>query len=414
MTKAKDILIYGLIGGDWLGNGVTAKNVAESIDALGDVEQITVRINSVGGSLFEGEAIYNLLRSNPATINIKIDSIAASAGSLIAMAGDTIEMAENAKMMIHNASIFTLGDRHAHEQQRAVLELQDGLIAKVYAARSGKKPSEVVKLMDAETWYTAKDAVANGFADSIATAKKAATAQFDRRFLALFKNAPSDISEFFAPSAEPVNQAGAPDAFQFFANFTPRGVRMDPVNNAGQTPPANPPASGTTVPAPTNAAPPAAPTAIPPAAVPANPVATTPAAPTNAATDAQLAAAREEGRRSEAERCSQINALCTTAGFTDKAAEWCKDPNFSVQNAKDALFTLMANKGRVNNELAGGTSVETPPPKDPVAAYKAEYAASRATFEMSGVSEEDYVLSRQIDNGEAALLPMKLKQPAAA
>jgi ATP-dependent Clp protease, protease subunit len=404
----KELLIYGPIGGDWMGNGITAAKFAEQLTALGDVDEVTVRINSLGGSVFEGEAIYNLLNGHSAKVNVKIDSVAASAASLIAMAGDKIEMAENAKLMIHNTSVFTLGDRHAHEQQIAVLAMEDQAVAKVYAQRSGKKPAEVAKLMDAETWFTAKDAVANGFADSIASGKKPPSAQFDPRYKAMFKHAPAEL---FAQVAEPTTNGGPLSAFQLFAPFFNQGTLMRTVNDAGQTPPANPPAPGTTVPAPTNAAPPATPPVTPPAAPPAAPVTT---APTAAATDAQLAAAREEGRKAEAERCGQINALCATAGFQDKAAEWCANPNFSVQNAKDSLFTLMANKGRVNNELSGGGTPENPPPKDPVAGYKAEYAASRAMFEMSGVSEADYVLSRQIDNGEAALLPLKPKQPAAA
>ncbi len=87
---AAEIYIYGVIGGDWFGDGVTAKMVADDLKDLGKVKNIDVRINSEGGSVFDGKAIYSLLVENKATVNVKIDGLAASAASFIAMAGNSI------------------------------------------------------------------------------------------------------------------------------------------------------------------------------------------------------------------------------------------------------------------------------------------------------------------------------------
>lgn len=94
---AAEISIYEEIGGF----GITAKKFAEDLKALGDVSHIDLRIHSPGGDVFEGIAIYNLLRNHPAEITVYIDGVAASMASVVAMAGDRVVMPENAMMMIH-------------------------------------------------------------------------------------------------------------------------------------------------------------------------------------------------------------------------------------------------------------------------------------------------------------------------
>ncbi|WP_024190693.1 head maturation protease, ClpP-related [Escherichia coli] len=113
---AADISIYEEIGGF----GVTAKQFAEDLKALGDVSHINLRIHSPGGDVFEGIAIYNLLRNHPADITVYIDGVAASMASVVAMAGDRVVMPENAMMMIHYPSHYLMG---THEEPYSFINL---------------------------------------------------------------------------------------------------------------------------------------------------------------------------------------------------------------------------------------------------------------------------------------------------
>ncbi|EMW05741.1 clp protease family protein [Escherichia coli 2850750] len=113
---AADISIYEEIGGF----GVTAKQFAEDLKALGDVSHINLRIHSPGGDVFEGIAIYNLLRNHPADITVYIDGVAASMASGVAMAGDRVVMPENAMMMIHYPSHYLMG---THEEPYSFINL---------------------------------------------------------------------------------------------------------------------------------------------------------------------------------------------------------------------------------------------------------------------------------------------------
>jgi ATP-dependent Clp protease protease subunit len=159
--------IYGAIGGDWFGEGVTAKQVADDLKALGKVKEITVRINSEGGNVFDGKAIYSLLVENKATINVKIDGLAASAASFIAMAGNSIEISEGAFVMIHDAYGVSFGRAEDMRAYATLLDTVNGTIREVYSARTKQTDAQVNKWMKDETWFTAKEAVANGFADKM-------------------------------------------------------------------------------------------------------------------------------------------------------------------------------------------------------------------------------------------------------
>lgn len=169
-----EIYLYGVIGGDWYGEGVTAKRVADDLKALGKVKTIDVRINSEGGSVFEGKAIYTLLNAHEAKIVVHVDALAASAASLIAMAGDEIEIAEGAFIMIHNAWGFCIGGADEMRRYAELLETVSGTIREVYVARTGQTEKQVRQWMDEETWFTAKEAVEHGFADSMAENLKVA------------------------------------------------------------------------------------------------------------------------------------------------------------------------------------------------------------------------------------------------
>lgn len=170
------ISIYDVIGEDWwTGGGFTAKRMAAALRSVGS-KDVTVKINSPGGDMFEGIAIYNLLRDHPAKVTIEVMGWAASAASIIAMAGDEIRMGLGTFMMVHNAWGVVVGNRH---DMRAGAELFDGFdsaIADIYEARTGMKRAEIVKLMDAETFMGPSDAVKNGFADVIDESRNEASA----------------------------------------------------------------------------------------------------------------------------------------------------------------------------------------------------------------------------------------------
>lgn len=170
--------VFDFIGSDWMGEGVTAKGVARALADAGEAERIVVRINSPGGEVFEGTAIYNQLRGVAAekTVRVEVHGLAASMASVIAMAGDEIVMAEGSMMMIHNPWSFAIGDEHEMRKQADLLsKLKDSAID-IYARKSGKRAKQIATMMDDETWMTADEAVENGFATGTMKGSKKAKA----------------------------------------------------------------------------------------------------------------------------------------------------------------------------------------------------------------------------------------------
>ena len=161
------ISIFDVIGEDgWTGGGVTAKRISAALRSIGN-RDVIVRINSPGGDMFEGIAIYNLLRTHPAKVTVEVLGWAASAASIIAMAGDVIRMGLGSFMMVHNAWGMVIGNRHDMREAASLFDGFDSAIADIYEARTGVKRSEIEKLMDAETFMGASEAVEYGFADGI-------------------------------------------------------------------------------------------------------------------------------------------------------------------------------------------------------------------------------------------------------
>jgi len=170
--KADDrtISVFDVIGQDfWTGEGVTAKRVGSALRALG-AGPVTVNINSPGGDLFEGLAIYNLLREHRGEVTVKVLGVAASAASIIAMAGDTVEIARAGFLMIHNTWVVAVGNRNDMREVADQLEPFDRAMADIYAARTGMDAKAAGKLMDKETWIGGADAVDQGFADALLAA----------------------------------------------------------------------------------------------------------------------------------------------------------------------------------------------------------------------------------------------------
>lgn len=159
------ITIFGVIGEDFWEEGITAKSVSRQLRAIGgDVE---VHINSPGGDVFEGFAIYNALREHPYNVTVKIIGMAASAASVIAMAGDNVQIGAAAFVMIHNCWVLGIGNRNDLRELADWLEPFDAALRDVYVARTGAKPEQVADWLDKETWMSGAQAIERGFADEL-------------------------------------------------------------------------------------------------------------------------------------------------------------------------------------------------------------------------------------------------------
>ncbi|HXF75900.1 MAG TPA: head maturation protease, ClpP-related [Methylomirabilota bacterium] len=188
--------------------GISAKKFIEDLKKLGNPRRLNVRINSPGGDVFDGIAIYNALKRHPATVVVTIDGLAASIASVIAMAGDKIVMPDNSMMMIHNPWGGVLGEA---EDMREFADTLDKIKLSIIATyrRSGKTDEEIAALMDAETWYSAAEAKANGFADEVIESVDIA-AFFD---LSKYEKTPAALKAKADPKPDPTpNPAPAPAA----------------------------------------------------------------------------------------------------------------------------------------------------------------------------------------------------------
>jgi ATP-dependent protease ClpP protease subunit len=164
------ITMFDVIGEDWwTGGGVTAKKVAAQLRAIGD-RPVECQINSGGGDMFEGLAIYNVLREHSQPITMKIMGMAASAASVIAMAGDTVEIGAASFVMIHNCWVCACGNRHDMQEVSEFLAPFDQAMADVYAQRTERTTEDCAKWMDAETWMSGSLAIERGFADTLLSA----------------------------------------------------------------------------------------------------------------------------------------------------------------------------------------------------------------------------------------------------
>ena len=146
--------------------GVTAKDFVNDLNGI-TASEIDLHLNSPGGDVFDGIAIYESLKSHSAKINVVVDSLAASAASFIAMAGDTVTMARNAQMMIHDAMGLCVGNAADMEEMIGLLNKCSDNIADIYAQRAGGTADSWREKMKAETWYSAQEAVDAGLADSV-------------------------------------------------------------------------------------------------------------------------------------------------------------------------------------------------------------------------------------------------------
>jgi ATP-dependent Clp endopeptidase proteolytic subunit ClpP len=219
-----DLMLYGEIGA-W---GISANQFARDLKALGDVSQINLHVHSPGGDVFEGMAMYNLLKNHPARVEGTVDGLAASMGSVILMASDVIRIPENAMIMVHKPWGIQGGDADEMRRYADLLDkVEDSLVA-AYTNKTGKTADEVKSLLAAETWMTGAEAVELGFADELVGALEAFAALNSQR-MQEFTNMPTAAQPMFGPRGQtqppaPVNQP-APPVNQLPANETPEQIQ---------------------------------------------------------------------------------------------------------------------------------------------------------------------------------------------
>ena len=191
-----ELYIYGdIVSHKWDDTDVTVKDFAEDLKALGDLKTLNIYLNSLGGSVFQGQAIYSILKRHSAHKNVYIDGIAASIASVIAMAGDTILMPKNAMVMIHNPWTFVMGNSaDLRKEADALDKIRESMIV-AYMDKIQDKASEeqLAELLDAETWLSAQDCFDRGFCDEILDAKEIAASCLDSEMLSNYKNTPDSI-----------------------------------------------------------------------------------------------------------------------------------------------------------------------------------------------------------------------------
>lgn len=233
-AKANDtaeISIYDEIG-FW---GVTAQSFSKDLKALGnDLKQINLHIHSPGGDVFDGIAIYNLLKNHPANVTVYIDGLAASMASVIAMAGNEVIMPENAMMMIHKPWGIQGGDAEDMRKYADLLDKVENTLIPAYANKTGKTPEELAEMLSAETWLNGKECVEQGFADKLAE-PLVAMASIKSRKLEDFENMPKAMKDMLF---KPQGNAGATPAPQATATSaqSAQPTPAAPVNQAPSAP----------------------------------------------------------------------------------------------------------------------------------------------------------------------------------
>lgn len=216
--KVGELLLYGdICSSELWGDEITPKKIDAELKNLGEMDTLNIYVNSGGGSVFAGMAIYNIIkRCNAKIKNAYVDGIAGSISSVIPLAADKVYMPANSMMMVHNPSGIAMGTADDMRKMADTLEKVKDTIIEVYAEKTGKEPKELAKMMDKETWMTADEAMQMGFADELQDDIKI-SASVNEAFLMLnnqkfalenFKNAP-DFKEILKIDDE--NRADPPE-----------------------------------------------------------------------------------------------------------------------------------------------------------------------------------------------------------
>ena len=192
-NNVAQIDIFGeIVGEKWFDEETSATSFRDALKELGDVSTINLSINSGGGSVFDGIAIYNMLKSHKATVNVYVEGLAASIASVIAMAGDTITMRSGSMLMIHRP--FTVLQGNAEEMRKTAdtLEKMGDNIVDIYSGRTGISSDDIRNIMNEETWLSAEEAVEQGWATKL-DKKEAVMNSVPKEILGRFSNVPKNV-----------------------------------------------------------------------------------------------------------------------------------------------------------------------------------------------------------------------------
>lgn len=155
---------------DYDGDLINIKTISDSLESIGN-RKLLIKLNSYGGDAFEGIEIYNYLKSLKNKVVVEVTSIAASAASIIAMGADEIRMSNGSQLMIHEASTFAVGTKSEMQKTLNALKSMDNSIVDIYHEKTGLDKTEILQLMEEETWFTSEEAVKYKFADNVITTK---------------------------------------------------------------------------------------------------------------------------------------------------------------------------------------------------------------------------------------------------
>lgn len=194
-NNVAQIDIFGdIVSEKWFDEETSATSFRDALKELGDVSTINLSINSGGGSVFDGIAIYNMLKSHKATVNVYVEGLAASIASVIAMAGDTITMRSGSMMMVHMP--WTLSQGNAEEMRKTAdtLEKTGDSIVDIYSERTGISSDDIRNIMNDETWLSAEEAVEQGWATKL-DKKEAVMNSVPKEILGRFSNVPKNVLE---------------------------------------------------------------------------------------------------------------------------------------------------------------------------------------------------------------------------
>lgn len=347
------IEIYDEIGPSWAGM-IDEKTVAAALKEIGNVKEIELRVNSLGGDAYDGLAICNMLKAHPAKVNGHVEGIAASAASILLMGCDTITIPKNALLMIHEPWTFAVGN--AEDMQKAIAQLDSTTAAGIetYAAKNTKKSrEEIAALMKEETWYTGEEAVEAGFADRTEAEVQLPSVEPKAAPQNRFRNAPSQFASLLAISMRATEVHKMADT----TVTTPETPEVAPVVQAA-------------APAPVQAAP-----------------------------------VVKDTTGDERKRCSEIASLCNQIGKPLMASEFIEKGATIEQVQMFVKGVMCQDRPAVDNGGSGAGTDETP--ADEHAKYKAEYAADKKMLVKMGISEKDYIASRLVTDehqGRVAML----------
>lgn len=218
--KSAELILYGSIGSDEYWDDISDKAFKQDIENLGNVENITLHINSPGGSVFSAVAIANTLKNHKAKVTANIDGLAASAATIITSACDVVKMPKNALFMIHNPITFAYGNNQEMQKTLEMLNKVKNSIIETYLYKANTDKETLSKLMNDETWMDAETAKEYGFIDEILDE------EIEKEFVEnklIINSMAFDISKFKIFKAEKTNKS---------QDITPLNITINSTGNA--------------------------------------------------------------------------------------------------------------------------------------------------------------------------------------